>query len=175
MDRNEGLPDRCILCNAPAAGYRLRRKLHYSPVAWQICAFAAPVAAVALGRYLDNEMLLGSLLPLFVLVLIAHLFVRKALKVEFGICPRHRRLNNALITLSGVSLIAIAIAILFIIEGAGGSAVSVLLGSLAALVALLGAQPYVSPQAIRLADLSPDHAWLLGTGAAFRNALPELP
>ncbi|MGH8741994.1 MAG: hypothetical protein ACREUN_13840, partial [Burkholderiales bacterium] len=42
MDRSGALPDRCVICNADAAGYRLPRKLYWAPTAWRIGATATP-------------------------------------------------------------------------------------------------------------------------------------
>ena len=50
----------------------------------------------------------------------------------------------------------------------------VLLGSLAALLVLMVVQSYAGVQALALQRVSPEHAWLSGTGTAFRTDLPEL-
>lgn len=68
MTKGAVLPDRCLKCNAPAEGYRLRRKLTWHP--W--------------GYYL--------IVPfnLFLYALVA-LLVRYTAKSELPLCPIHRR------------------------------------------------------------------------------------
>lgn len=61
------LPDRCMKCNAPAGGYRLKKKLSWHPSGYYI------------------------LLVFNVLIyLVVALIVRKTAKVRFPLCPKHR-------------------------------------------------------------------------------------
>ena len=172
MDRAGTLPDRCITCNAPAQGNRLRRKLYCSPAAWKIGASLAPFAALAAGVYLDVSLLAYSFWPLVVILIVANMVVRKSLKLEVGICPRHRDLRFTLIALSWTCIVGVFAGIFTLSGGATGAII--LLGSLLALVVLVVVQSFVGAQAVSLKDVSPDYAWLAGTGEAFRSALPEL-
>jgi len=172
MDRASALPDRCVVCNAPAEGYRLSRKLYWSPLAWRAGALIAPFAAMALGLYLDVAILAMSFWPLVILLLITHTFVRKSLKLELGVCPRHRRLRNTFIALSTACIAGVFAGILSFQTGIVG--IMILLGSVVGLLVLAVMQSYFGAQAIRLKELSPEHAWLARTGAAFRSELPEL-
>jgi hypothetical protein len=62
------LPDRCVKCNAPAEGYRLRRNLSWHAPAWYL-------------------LILISLL----IYIIVYFFVRNTAKLDVGVCPAHRR------------------------------------------------------------------------------------
>jgi hypothetical protein len=172
MDRDGALPDRCVACNAPAEGYRLKRTLRCSPLAWKIGAVVAPFAVMFFGVYANVDMLLNAFWPLVILMLIFHLAVRKSLKLQIGICPRHRRFRTALILLSWLCIVGVFVGMFTLREGTVG--VFLLLGSIIALLVLIGVQSFVGAQALRLKTLSADHAWLSGTGGPFRSALPEL-
>lgn len=172
MDREGALPDRCVTCNAPAGGRRLQRRLYRSPLAWRIGAFAAPFVALAAGVALNSEILMAAFWPLAILLAVAHLIVRRSLKLQLGVCARHRRLRILLIVLSVACMAGVFAGIFGYRELP--AAPFVLLGSLLGLVVLAVVQSYAGAQAVRLAALSAEHAWLSGTGAAFRNGLPEL-
>jgi hypothetical protein len=78
-------PDRCVVCNAPAGGYRLRRTLY-----WHHPAI-----------YLS---ILGGLLVYVILATV----MRKSALVELGLCERHRaRRRNGLILACGGFLLAL--------------------------------------------------------------------
>ena len=173
VDRTAALPDRCVVCNASASGYRLSGKLYWSPHAWRLGAVAAPFAATAFGIWLKVSLLVMSFWPLAIVLLIAHAFVRKSLKVELGVCPRHRRLRNILRALS-IACLALAGASVPLFGETYTLAYLLLWASVAGLLALAIVQSYVGAQAIRLKELTAEHAWLSGTGAAFRGELPEL-
>jgi len=166
MDRNSALPDRCIACNQPAEGYRLRRKLYYSPAAWKVGASLTPFLVLLAGAWLDLPYAAMAFWPLVVVLIIANFFVRKSVKLEVGVCPRHRELRFALITLSWVCVAGVAVGVfthpLFI------------LAAVAALLVMLALQSFLGAQPLRLTELSREHAWLAGTGEAFRGALPEI-
>lgn len=170
MDREGALPDRCVACNTPAGGRRLQRRLYRSPLAWRIGAFAAPFVAFAAGVALNSEVLMVAFWPLAILLAVAHLFVRRSLKLALGVCGHHRRLRYILIALS-VACMSGVFAGIFTFRSAGPF---VLLGCLLGLVVLVVVQSYVGVQSVRLKELSPEHAWLSGTGDAFRSGLPEL-
>jgi hypothetical protein len=172
MDREGALPDRCVACNAPAGGYRMRRKLYSSPLAWKIGAFAAPFVSLFVGVAVDSDWLMLAFWPLAILAAIAHLFIRRALRLEFGVCARHRRLRYALIALSVACMAGVFIGI-FGFRAFPGAPL-VLLGSLVGLLVLVVAQSYAGAQALALRGVSDEHAWLAGTGEPFRSALPEL-
>jgi hypothetical protein len=172
MDRAGALPDRCIVCNTDAAGYRLSRTLYWPPVAWRICATAVPFVVAGLGFATQSGLLVLLFWPLALLLMIAHTFVRK--KLELGVCTRHRRLRAALRALSLACLIGVAVAAPIWSESEELGA-ALLWSSIAGLVCLSLAQSFIGIQALSINRLTDEHAWLARTGSAFRAALPELP
>ena len=166
MDRDGVLPDRCIACNGGAEGYRLRRKLYHSSAAWRIGASLTPFLVLLAGAWLELPYAALAFWPLAIILVIANFFVRKSLKLEVGVCPRHRELRYALIALSWTCFAGVFAGIfmhpLVVVAAAAG------------LLVLLALQSFLGVQPLRLAELSREHAWLAGTGASFRNALPEL-
>src|SRR5205085_3670359 len=77
MSREATLPDRCVKCNAPAHGQRLRRNLYWH------------------SSYLYLLLLLNLLIYLIVAII-----VRKRAKVEIGLCDSHRHQRWLAITLA---------------------------------------------------------------------------
>ena len=150
----------------------MKRTLYWTPRAWRISVAATLIGVFVAGMYVLQP-LLGIFWWLVLLAVIGHLLLRKSLKLELGICAIHRRRRNIL---RGISLACLCLIVLSIPAIAGDPTFGylLLLGSAVALLALAIAQSYVGVQAIRLQDLSEQHAWLTGTGAAFRNELPEL-
>jgi len=172
MDRVGSLPDRCVICNAPAASGRVKRKLYWTPKAWRISTLAILVVLVALGMTVLQPLLM-AFWPLVIVLAVVNMFIRKSLKLELGICPRHRRRRNILRGLSIACLLLVGSS--FSMIGVNQTVAYVtLFFSAVALLALAGVQAFVGVQAIRLAELSQSHAWLSGTGEPFRNELPEL-
>ena len=174
MDRSGALPDRCVVCNADAAGYRVTRKLYWAPTAWKVGAFLSPFSMIGLAMATDNGIFAALFWPVALVAMIAHTFVRKKLELEVAFCPRHRRVRGALLALSWV-LVAGVVASMFLWRAHGGLATWLLLGSIGGMVALLIVQALAGVQAIALRRLDASHAWLGGTGKPFRGALPELP
>jgi hypothetical protein len=67
MRKDAELPDRCVKCNTPAEGRRLRRNLSWHPGAWYLLVLVS--------------------LPIYVIVA---LIVRKTARIEVGLCADHR-------------------------------------------------------------------------------------
>lgn len=67
MHKQAVLPDRCVKCNAPADGYRLKRSLSWHQPAW----------------------FLLILVSLLIYVIVA-LCIRKTAKIHIGLCDEHR-------------------------------------------------------------------------------------
>jgi hypothetical protein len=150
----------------------MRRKLYSSPFLWKLGAFLAPFVALYVGIFTSSELLTGAFWPLAIVLAIAHLFIRRSQRVEFGVCARHRRLRLVLITLSVAGMAGVMVGIFGFSTISG--ALPILLGSLVALLVLMVYQSRVGVQALGLQSLSKEHAWLSGTGEPFRSALPEL-
>jgi hypothetical protein len=170
MDREGALPDRCVLCNAPA-GKRVARTLYWSPAAWRHFSWIVPFGLLIAGIGLRVPWMALAFWPLVIVLGIAHYFVRKKLKLELAICVRHERQGNILAALSIAAVIA---AVAFGALQIAGNGVGLVL-VLASVVALGVLQRYAGVHSISLKKLDADHAWLGGTGRTFREALPELP
>jgi hypothetical protein len=172
MERGAPLPDRCVACDVPAHGRRLKRTLYCSPLAWRVAAFMAPFAGTALGIYLDEGVLMASLLLMPVPLAIVHALVRKSLKVQLGICLRHRRQRHLLMALSTVFVVGVFITISAFAFGEAAGVL--LLCSILGLIVLIVVNGYLGAQRVALNALSDRHAWLSGTGEPFRATLPEI-
>jgi len=139
-------PDRCVRCNAPANGYRLKRQLYWHPPAYY----------------------LFILLNLLIYAVVA-LCVRKKAIVHIGLCEKHRSRRKVGIavgwlgTLGGVGMI---------VGGAvGESGILAVLG----IVLLLGGLVWVGLTGARLspAKITKDNIWIKGASKAFLAELPE--
>ena len=148
MDKRAELPPRCILCNAPATGKPLRRKLTWHAPAWY-------------------------LLVLFNLLFyaIAAMLVRKTATIHVGLCDRHRGRRRMWIAIAWTTAIA-AIALPFAlipwgddaVFGAAGAAGLMLIA--AALTGLYGARVVYAK---KIDDV---HAWVAGACPAYLAELP---
>ena len=147
----------------------MRRKLYWSPRAWRTSMGLALLAAIVLGIALAMPTAFWAVALFLVFV---NMFVRQSLKLELGICGRHRKLRRFLIGLSWTCILGVFVGVLFMTAGMLGTVI--LLVSLAMLLALAVFQSFIGVQAVRLKELSPEHAWLSGTGELFRSELPEL-
>lgn len=162
-----------MVCNVPA-GDRLSRKLYWSPLAWRASAFATPFVVMFLGFALDQFALVALFWPLVIVLLIAHVFVRKKLVLEIAICPRHRRLRLAFQALS-LACMVLVVALPFAWQTAGDFALSAVWVGIFGLLVLAVLQSFFGAQAITVKRMTEEHAWLGGTGRSYREALPELP
>ena len=172
VERAAALPPRCVVCNLPAET-RVKRRLYTSPLAWRLGAFATPFVLMWLGLLLEATVLMALFWPSVIILLVAHMFVRKKFVVDAPICARHARMRNILMVLSLAFVVAV-IALPFVWRSADGM-ISVLWACVAALVLLAIIQSIAGVQAMRLKRLSAEHAWLGGVGKPFREALPEIP
>lgn len=89
MTKDATLPDRCIRCNAPAHGYRLRRNLSWHSPAWFLLILVS-----------------------WLIYLIVALIIRKKAMIDVGLCEVHRGRRRRAIAVGwvlgvlGVGLIA---------------------------------------------------------------------
>jgi len=174
MDRSGALPDRCVICNAEAGGQRVAQKLYWSPLAWKVGAGLTPFVVAGIGISTQNWWMLAMFWPLVILLAIVNSFVRKSLRVEIGLCARHRRIRGVMRGLSILCLVGVGGAIWFI-RDAPAQAYVVLLASVGGIVVLALVQSFSGIQMLKLKELTAHHAWLARTGKPFRAALPELP
>jgi hypothetical protein len=142
-------PDRCVKCNAPADGFRLKRVLY-----WQHPAY-----------YL---LLLINLVVLLIVVLI----VRKKAVLRIGLCAKHRTQRQHAVTIgwSG-ALGGLALA------GIGGIAFKSGWLALVGIIVFLVAAIYggVRGPVISAAKITKENAWVKGVHHDFLADLPEWP
>jgi hypothetical protein len=142
------LPDRCVKCNSPANGYRLRRKLSWhSPLYYLL-------------------ILVGWLI-----YVIVALIVRKSAKVHVGLCERH--LNNRrtaiyiawFLCLAGIAAIVMA----FATESGGMGLLGIML--------LLAAAIYgnYAPRIIYPSKIDERFAWIKGVDREYLSQFPQWP
>ncbi len=164
------LPDRCVRCDGPAQGYRIERALYWRPSWWRwVIWLSLPVLFVLSGI----EPLLMAMFWLVVIgFVLADIFVRRKVVVEYGLCERHRRLRTGVLAgfaLSWVVLISLAAA-----GAIGIPAVQYWWFWLTALVMFALAAAASLLYRVRLARLTEEHLWLQGTGRPFYQALPAV-
>ncbi len=139
-------PDRCVKCNAPADGFRLKQVLY-----WQHPAY-----------YL---LLLCNLLILLIVVLI----VRKKAVLHVGLCEYHRKQRKMAIA---VCLIGMLAGLIMIVGGVIDSSVSVgLIGGVIFLGALIWG--VVKGRTITASKIDKEYVWVSGVGREFLAELPE--
>jgi hypothetical protein len=140
------LPDRCVRCNAPANGHRLKRTLTWHPPAYYLLI----------------------LINLIIYVIVA-ICVRKKAVLQVGLCERHRRqrftciVTGWLLFLGGIALLILGIAAQSLLAVVG---ILAILCSL--VIVLLTATRIVYP-----ARIDKELAWVKGAGGAFLADLPE--
>ncbi|MGH9970507.1 MAG: zinc finger Ran-binding domain-containing protein [Pyrinomonadaceae bacterium] len=148
MSKGAPLPDRCVKCNEPAHGQRLKRKLSWHHPALYIVIF------VALLIYLIIAMIL-----------------RKTATVEVGLCEVHmaKRRKALLVTWLLVIIGVLGIAGSFVAED-GTYALIGFLFLLAGIIYGVVAARVVAP-----AKIDDRFVWLKGINKDYLNALPAWP
>ena len=137
-------PDRCVRCNGPAEGYRLKKTFYWHPPGWYVLIFASVLIYAVVA-----------------------MIIRKKATFELSLCRRHRRRRVFLI---GVGLgIPVLVLIGWIATGSDVMGpmllIAVLVGSVAAVV---GAQT-MTPK--KIAD---GYAHLKGAHPEFLSRLPAV-
>jgi len=141
-------PDRCVKCNAPANGYRLKRVLY-----WQHPAY-----------YL---LLLCNLIVLLIVVLI----VRKKAILHIGLCERHRTRRQISLALGWGSA---ALGVVLIIAGAGyDSGLAVVIGIATLLIG--GITGAAMATTVTPTKMTKENVWITGVHRDFLAQLPEWP
>ena len=141
-------PDRCVKCNAPANGFRLKRVLY-----WQHPAY-----------YL---LLLCNLLVLIIVVMI----VRKKAVLHIGLCEAHRKQRQTAIIACTLGMIG---GFLMIIFGAAGSyGWLALIGVVVFFTGVIWG--VAKGRTIAATKIDKENVWVSGVGKAFLDELPERP
>lgn len=140
------LPDRCVKCNVPVHGSRLKRQLYWHPA-------------------LVYVLLLVNLL----VYIIVALFVRKRATLDVGLCDAHRKRRVLIIAGSWLTVLSgIALFVYGLSNNQGGIA---LFGFLAFLVAaIVGA--VLGPQ-VSAAKIDKDFVWVKGVCREYLEQLPD--
>lgn len=146
VSRDAFLPDRCVKCNAPAGGYRLRRKLYWHP----------PVVYVLL------------ISPL-IYILVATLVNKRGI-VDIGLCQRHRKQRWWAIGL-GWLVGALGIVCLFGAGSTPGGDYLLPFGFVLLLCGLVGGIAF--SRGVSAGRIDAEVIRLNGTSAAFRDELDE--
>lgn len=153
------LPDRCIRCNEPCGGYRLKRNLYwYHPAIYLLLLFS-PVIPLA-----------------FLAFLIVALVIRKKAKVDVPICTVHREQRKRRLIVSVSISVAAVIAIVGTIAFMKASALAASLGVIAG-IALLGSviAAVVFGRMVEPTKIDATYAFLKGARAPFLAEFPEWP
>ena len=146
MSQGAELPDRCVKCNAPAHGQRLRRKLYWhSPYIYLLI-----------------------LLNLLIYVIVA-MIVRKRAQVEVGLCEPHRSQRRLAIGLGWLmGLGGLALFILSLVNNWGWFALLGFVLFITGLVWGAAKGPVISAKKI-----DPQFVWVKGVCRDYLATLPE--
>ena len=141
-------PDRCVKCNAPANGFRLKRVLYWHHPAYYL-------------------LLLCNLLILLIVVLI----VRKKAVLHIGLCETHRQQRTIAIIACSIGMLG-GIALII-----GGAVVNSGWLALAGGVIFLAGAIWgiVKGRTIAATKIDKDSVWVSGVCREFLDELPERP
>jgi len=146
------LPDRCVRCNAPAAGFRLKRQLYWHPPAYYLLILVGIVACVGILIYL-----------------IVALIVRKRAVLYIGLCETHRVQRRWFILASWLGVL-IGLAMVFL-----GIGMSNAFAGFAGLLLFLGGLLIagVKVPVVSAVKIDKEFAWIKGPGEEFLANFPE--
>lgn len=147
MTKNASLPDRCVKCNAPAHGFRLKRNLSWHHPALALLIFVA-----------------------LLIYLVVAMAVSKRATVHLGLCAEHlQRRRNLLI--AGWSLLAIGLitpVIAFANEYVGIGLLGIGVVAVAAVWLVLAAR------VVKVKRIDDQYVWLRGIDANYLAQFPSL-
>ena len=148
VSKGAQLPDRCVKCNAPAHGAKLKRKLSWHHPAIFI-------------------LILVATLIYFIVAMI----VRKTATVEVGLCQEHlaKRRRNVIITLTLI-LLGVCGFVLTVIVGDNNFLLAGIFLILAGIIYGVVALRIVTP-----ARIDDRFVWLNGVNRDYLNELPQWP
>ncbi|HXT58671.1 MAG TPA: hypothetical protein VN699_08545 [Pirellulales bacterium] len=156
MHKNAVLPDRCVKCNQPAYGGRLKRSLSYHHPAVYVLILAG----------------------LWVYIIVA-LILRHTAKIQIGICERHRNKRRRAIAMSWLLVVGGIAAIIFGL-GLGNRpgatpwfALTLLLGGVFAFVVGLIYAAFVVPP-VAPHKIDKEYVWLKKVAPGYLAELPPV-
>jgi hypothetical protein len=140
------LPDRCVRCNAPANGYRLKRKLYWHPPGYYLLIFVG-----------------------LLIYLIIALCVRKKALVHVGLCEKHRAQRKWIIA---GSWLAVLLGFVMMIGGLSEDSGAV---SLSGVVLLLVGVVFgiLKGPVVSVVKIDNEFVWLKGPGEDYLAQMPE--
>ena len=141
-------PDRCVKCNAPANGFKLKRVLYWQHPAYYLLLFC-------------------NLLILLIVVLI----VRKKAVLHVGLCEKHRAQRKWALIIGWVGVLG---GLILLIGGAVWASGWL---ALVGVVLLLGGAIYGAARGttVTAAKITKENVWIRGVHKDFLNQLPEWP
>lgn len=148
VSKGAQLPDRCVKCNAPAPGAKLKKKLTWHHPAIYILIFVA-----------------------LLIYLIVAMIVRKAVTVELGLCEEHmaKHRRNVFITWLLI-LLGVCGFVMAVIVGDNNFLLAGILLILAGIIYAVVAVRIVTP-----AKIDDKFAWLKGVNKDYLDELPQWP
>jgi hypothetical protein len=141
------LPDRCVKCNVPVNGSRLKRRLMWHHPAVYLLIF----------------------LNLLIYAIVA-LCIRKRATIQIGVCPRHR--SERVWTIAGSWAAALLGIVLFGFGVNSSEALCWLGGLLFVGGAIYG---FLRGPMVAAGRIGEDFVWVRGGGRAFLESLPDWP
>jgi len=152
MDRTVTLPvDRCIVCNAPATGKPLRRKLSWHSPWWYL-------------------LILFNLL----FYAIAALIVRKKVDIRVGLCDSHRQRRRMWITVAWLLvLVAIGLVVVATVTPLADEVIALLMGLFAVCLLAAGVIAVYGPRIVTAKQIDDRYAWIGGVSSEFLDTLPD--
>ncbi len=170
MERNGSLPERCVACNAAAAPKRVARTLYWVRWEWRLFIRVLPLALLGLAAA-GLELAGMVFFPAVLVLIIANVIIRKRVDLGIGLCARHWRVRRTLGWLGvGASMSIFPLVIVTLRESVLQFLVP---ASMVATLALGIAYAFTGAQRVAIGRIDARHAWLKGTGQAFRESLPE--
>ena len=142
MAQKAVLPDRCVKCNAPAYGRRLKRRLFWHPPLYFLLVLVSPLVYI-----------------------IVALIVRKTATIEIGLCDRHRQARVFAI-IAGWFAVALAVTASI----ATGDPMIIVISALAALIVLIWAAVVAAVVAVK--RMEHEFLWVSRAGRKFLDSLP---
>lgn len=142
-------PDRCVKCNAPAEGFRLKRVLYWQHPAYYLLIFC-------------------NLLILLIVILI----VRKKAVLHVGLCAEHRVVRRRAVLIGWIGSIG-GLALIALDGTVFNSGWLALIGGLV----FLGSVIYggIKGPVISAAKITKEQVWVKGVAPSFLAELPEWP
>jgi len=147
MGKKASLPDRCVKCNAPANGQRLKRNLYWHTPAIYLLIFVS-----------------------ILIYAITAICIRKKAAIQVGLCDTHRSRRKINIV---VSWAAFLISIVMIVAGVASTNLAEL--SILGVLLMLGSIIYASltVSIVRAQKIDKEYVWVSGAGKDYLDSLPD--